>query len=466
MLGEPFSLRRAWDLFQDPVTPEKRRILGERWAGLDSAIRLPGQGLGQKATGCGATIGIQPRCDFSCTGCYLGAEANRIPALPTAAILGQIDNLRAYLGPKSNIQITDGEATLRPTGELTEILRYARSVGAIPMVMTHGDSFRRRPGLLERLMIEGGLTEVSIHVDITQRGRVGYPNAKTEEELTPLREELAGMVREARRSTGRPLRAAMTLTVTRENLPQIAGVVQWLIRNRDAFSLVSFQPLAQVGRTRKGLEGVSAAELWTEIGHATAAFGLRLDSSGPMHFGHPECTRFVPLLSLERPGDSAPRLFQLIRNREEDVAVMREFFDHGLGGVAFRDDRVLEKLARGAGLIRSAPGWFLGRVRRWADTRFREEAGTSLGRLLVDALRGRVRMDGFTLTSHHFMSPAELHTDVGRERLAACVFRLPYKGEMVPMCRMNADGVREQFYAEILDGSPAITASAAVTVEG
>jgi hypothetical protein len=48
------------------------------------------------------------------------------------------------------------------------------------------------------------------------------------------------------------------------------------------------------------------------------------------------------------------------------------------------------------------------------------------------------------------MSPEETRTPVGRERLAACVFRLPYRGEMVPMCRMNAEGVRERFYAEIL----------------
>lgn len=452
MIGQPFSLRRTWDLFRDPVTEEKRRLLSERWAGLDPGIRLPGQGLGQKATGCGATIGIQPRCDFSCTGCYLGAEANRIPALPTEAVLAQLDALRAWLGPKSNVQITDGEVTLRPVEELIRILRHARSIGIVPMVMTHGDSFRRQPGLLERLMEEGGLTEVSIHVDITQRGRDGYPVPKSEEELTPLRDEFAAMVREARRRTGRKLRAAMTLTVTRQNLPQIAGVVCWLIRNRDAFSLVSFQPLAQVGRTRRGLEGVSATELWTEIGRATADFGLTLEGTGPMHFGHPECTRFVPLLVLERKGEE-PRLLQFIRDREEDVAVMREFFDRGLGGVAFRDDLPLEALARGAGLIWSAPGWVLGRVRRWASDRFREEAGTSLGRLLLDTLRGRLLLDGFTLTSHHFMSPAELQTEVGQARLAACVFRLPYKGEMVSMCRMNAAGVRERFYADIVSSA-------------
>src|SRR5258708_32880758 len=202
MKGKTGSLRSFLALLRDPATAEKRRILAERWAGLDPALRLPGQGLGQKATGCGATIGIQPRCDFACTGCYLGAEANHIPALSTAAVLRQLDEMRRWLGPKSNVQITDGEVTLRPADELVEILRYARSIGVIPMVMTHGDNLRRQPGLLERLMVEGGLTAVSIHVDITPTRRDGHKAPKSELDLMGLREEFAGMVREARRRTG------------------------------------------------------------------------------------------------------------------------------------------------------------------------------------------------------------------------------------------------------------------------
>src|SRR6185295_5665572 len=336
MIGQPRSLRRVVELLRDPATAEKRALLAQRCAGLDPALRRPGQGLGQKATGCGATIGIQPRCDFACTGCYLGHEANHVPALPTAAILRQLDELRRWLGPKSNVQITDGEVTLRPVEELTEILRYARSIGVIPMVMTHGDNLRRQPGLLERLMVEGGLTEISIHVDITQRGRDGYRVPKSELELMPLRDEFAAMVRAARRRTGRELRAAMTLTVTRDNLPQIADVVRWLVHNRDAFGLASFQPLAQVGRTRKNQQGVTADALWREIGRATADFGLELDGTGPIHFGHTECTRLVPLLAIEKPGEE-PRLFRAIRDEPEDVAIVQELFEHGLGGVAFRD---------------------------------------------------------------------------------------------------------------------------------
>ena len=451
MIGEPRSIRRAWDLFQDPVTPEKRALLAERWAGLDPALRLPGQGLGQKATGCGATAGIQPRCDFACTGCYLGREANQIPALPVEAVLRQLDELRRWLGPKSNVQITDGEVTLRPVEELTQILRYARSIGVIPMVMTHGDTFRRRPGLLERLMAEGGLTEMSIHVDITQRGRDGYKAPQSELELMPLREEFAALIRGARRRTGLPMRVASTITVTRANLSQMGDVVRWTVHNRDAISMISFQPLAQVGRTRRAERGVTPAELWQEVGRVTAAeFGLPLDETGPLYFGHPACSVALPLIAIQRRGEG-PRLLRTVDNRPEDLALMQEYMARGVGGAAFRDDRPLERTARMLGMLRKLPLPLLARILRWTDARLRDEMGLPLSRLLAEWLQGRLRMEGFTLASHHFMSPEELHSPLGQERLAACVFRLPYQGRMVSMCEMNAGGVRERLYAEILE---------------
>lgn len=454
MIGEPRSLARAWSLFRDPVTAEKRALLAERWSRLDDAIKLPGQGLGQKATGCGATIGIQPKCDFSCTGCYLGSDANHIPALPVEAILEQLRLLRRYLGPKSNVQVTDGEVTLRPAHELIAILAYARSIGIVPMVMTHGDTILRDdPTLLERLMVEANLTEISIHVDITQRGRDGYRKPKTEQELMPLRDEFAELVRAAKRKTGRRLRAATTMTVTSENLAGVADVVRWTIRNRDAFSLISFQPLAQVGRTRKGMRGVTADELWGEVAKATRDFGLELSGTEPMHFGHPDCTRFVPLLAVQGRGDEKPRLVQFIRDTPEDVAVMKEFFGRGLGGVAFRDDFAVEMFARGAGMLKREGRWLLGYARRWVNRRLRQDVGTTFVPLLLGGLSGRTRVDGITLTSHHFMSPSELATDTGRARLAACVFRLPHNGEMVPMCAMNAGGVRDEVYGGIARGT-------------
>lgn len=459
MIGQPPSLSRAWSLFRDPVTSEKRALMAERWSELDSSVKIVGQGLGRKATGCGATIGIQPKCDFSCTGCYLGSEANQIPPMPLRAVIDQLDLLRARLGPKSNVQITDGEVTLRPVEELVEILRYARSIGIVPMLMTHGDNFRRQPGMLERLMVEGFLTEVSIHIDITQRGRDGYRAPRSEVELMPLRDEYAAMLRQARKTTGRRLRAAMTMTITRDNVSQVSDVVGWMIRNRDAFSLISFQPLAQVGRTRKNLQGVTPTELWDEVRKATSEYGLDIPGSEPMHFGHPDCTRFVPILAVQPRGSDRPKLIQFIRDEPSDISIMEEFFEQGLGGVAFRDDLPLEMAARGAGMLASNPRFLLGRGRRWVNERLRQELGTSLLPLLLKGTTGRVRVDGLTLTSHHFMSPDELTTDTGRARLDACVFRLPYNGEMVPMCQMNAGGVREKMYAELTASAAQRTAA-------
>lgn len=89
---------RAGRALRRPIPSEKRLLLASRWEALDPRWHLPTQGLGRQATGCGATIGILPRCDFACDGCYLPS---------------QLELLRAYLGPKGNVQITDGDVTQR-----------------------------------------------------------------------------------------------------------------------------------------------------------------------------------------------------------------------------------------------------------------------------------------------------------------------------------------------------------------
>jgi len=311
--------------------------------------------------------------------------------------------------------------------------------------MTHGDSFRQRPGLLERLMVEGGLTEISIHVDTTQRGRRGYSHPTDESALAPLREECAAMVRTARRGTGLPLRAAMTLTVTGHNIDEVPQVVEWCFRNRDAFGILSLQPVAQVGRTREDLPPVTVAALWERIGSALGAYGFTPSSPGVLTFGHPECTRLELLVVYERAG-SSPRVLPIVRNESpEDAEMLRAFVARGLGGINFRDDSALERVCRAAGILLTHTRWMFGPLRRWLLHRV-ADLGTSVPRLAWDALRERVRVDGFTVVSHHFMGPAELSTATGQERLAACLFRVPVGDDLVPMCRVNAGGVREAVY--------------------
>ena len=77
------------------------------------------------------------------------------------------------------------------------------------------------------------------------------------------------------------------------------------------------------------------------------------------------------------------------------------------------------------------------------------------GFLLARALPHLVRVWGrtrslrpryFCLVSHHFMNAAETATPLGRERLEVCAFRVSIKGELQPMCAVNALGLREEFY--------------------
>ncbi|MFN7943082.1 MAG: hypothetical protein U0X73_15935 [Thermoanaerobaculia bacterium] len=371
-----------------------------------------------------------------------------MPRATSAEISRQLAALRLHLGPKGNLQLTDGEVTLLPEPELLGTVREARRLGLIPMLMTHGDGLRRFPGLLDRL-VEAGLTEVALHVDSLQRGRRGpYRKARTEAELEPLRDELAEMVRETRRRTGVRLRAAATLTVARSNFAEMGAVVDGLFHRRDVFGLVSLQPLARVGRTRETLEGVTREELWGQVGEALAPYGFEASGTGRLHFGHPDCTRVEPLLVVERPGER-PQVFPIVRpGRIEDERFVAGFLDSALAGLAFRDDPPLERTMRILGAFCAAPSFVLREILPWVRERAAESGGP-LARLAIELVRGRVRIDSFQVVSHHFMSREEAASERGRDRIAACLFRVPIGGRMVSMCEANALGVRDHFYGEL-----------------
>jgi hypothetical protein len=210
--------------------------------------------------------------------------------------------------------------------------------------------------------------------------------------------------------------------------------------------MLSFQPLAQVGRTREDLQGVSVSELWDRVVPVLASYGLDLPQRGPLRFGHPDCTRIEAMGVYERTGER-PRLFPIVRDgNADDAAIMKGFIDRGFGGINFRDDLTSERVCRILGILLKAPGFFLGTVPPWLRLRLRA-MDLTLNGLIRDVVKGRAKLGSFSVVSHHFMSPAELATDTGKERLEACVFRLSVNGEMVPMCRVNAGGLRDTLYA-------------------
>lgn len=415
-------------------TAETRAILAAAWDALPPALRLPTQFLGRQYAGCGATIGAMPRCDFRCGGCYLGHDANSARPLSLAELDAQLERLRAWLGPAGNLQITDGEVTLRDERELIRLIRHAGAVGLVPMLMTHGETFRRKPGLLERLMMEAGLREVCIHVDTTMQGRRDrFARARTEADLDALRAEFADLIRGARRRTGLPLEAASTVTVSRHNLDAVPGIVRWFLAHADAFKMVSFQPLAAVGRTDPALDGVDAETLWRRIADGAGDPAL---AQGTGHLGHPACSRFVQGVAVR--GRGRVRFAPLYRR--DRPAEMR-FLDAllvRLGGTSFRLETGAERRRHVGALLARHGAFLLGR------------GLPQLWRIARRAGVGRPRY--FCLVSHHFMSAAELATPAGRERLSACAFRVPVDGRLESMCAVNALGAREAVYRRAVGG--------------
>ncbi len=413
---------------------EVRAALAAAWERVPVSFRGPTQFMGRQYAGCGATIGVMPKCDFSCTGCYLNADANRARPAPVSGIKAQLRQIRAWLGPCGNVQLTDGEVSLREESELIEIIVYARTLGLVPMLMSHGETFRRRPGLLERLMKRGGLTEVCIHVDTTQRGRRdGYKTAQTEAELDGLRTEFAQLIRTARARTRLRLEAASTVTVTRDNLKAVPDIVRWFLSNADAFKMVSFQPLAEVGRTDRSLKGVSADELWLRIAEGTSDPMIQ---RGEGWLGHPSCSRFVQGLAVRRR--NAVAFIPLYRrDRADEMRTLDELLER-LGGVSFRLDNRARAWRR-AGRIARCHGGFV--VRRLLP---------HFTRLLRRA--GSLNANYFCIVSHHFMSAAEMKTAQGQERLDACAFRVPIDGRLESMCAVNASGLREAYYRQLTRG--------------
>ena len=456
--GQPMfsALRSFIAAFRTPVAVETRRLLRAAWDRLPARFQTSNQFLGRQYAGCGATIGAMPRCDFACRGCYLGAEANSVPAQPLAAIKQQLRQIRAWLGEGGNVQLTDGEVTLRPEAELIELIQYARAVGLVPMFMTHGDAFRRRPELLKRLVQEGGLSEVSIHIDTTQRGRLGeaYKYATDEEALLPLRDEFAALVRQVRRETGKTLEVATTFTVTRDNLAGVPAVIRWLCQNADAFKMVSFQPVSQVGRTEPGVAGsVQPDDVWSKIGEGLSGHSAKTQDYLHAHeaygqLGHPACSRFVQGVVVRQAAEP-PVFHPLLQSEDAQAQVVIHEWLERFGGLTLRLDTKWQAVARVCGVLMQAPGFMLCTVLpfslRWP---WRCDPIHPM-RLVWRWLRGQVHVHYLNIISHHFMSQAEIETPLGQERLDLCAFQVPIGDTLMSMCEVNALGIRNRYYAEI-----------------
>ena len=450
-------LRRLFEALHQPVSPEMKELLSRRWRELPEQLQTPNQVLGRQLVHCGYTLGAS-YCSLGCTHCYLPRNANRTPLPSLEEMKEQIEANRRLLGATGGLQITGGDVVDAywkhdRTDELVEIVAHATGAGLVPMLMTHGQVLLDHPEVLDRLILDGGLRKLAIHIDITQAGRPGFPfrTLRDESDLHPLREAFVDLLLAARQRTGVEFHGALTVTVADRNLASIDQILQWLLsdpRHLDAFRMISFQTEAAVGRTTSGHQPVRPDEVWARL---CAAAGLEM-SRDTLLFGHPDCSSMTSLLVLFpegrvidlMPGDSATRDFA--------GSFLETFQRAGTG----RD--ALGWLRRAAMAARRPR--FLAHAARYGYRRLRGE-GLSPWRLAHRLRRGEARY--LNLVMHNFMDSADLSEPRAPEvetRLAACSFRGAVRRggswEAVPMCALNA-GEREAIYDQQIQADPSAT---------
>ncbi len=430
-MSGPFSQKSEAQL-------EKQNLLKERWQSLPEELQTTHQLAGKTAIACGATHHVMEKCNFSCTCCYLGPEANKTEPLPFSAVKDQLDTMRRSLGIAGKVQITAGEVTLLPLPQLGRIIKYALKIGLDPMVMSHGQRFIEEPEYLIALVRDYGLRKISIHIDTTQRGRRGIDRHMTEEDLHQVRDQFANLIRRVRRETGHPLQAASTVTVTESNLTSVASITDWFFKNSDAFRLLSFLPVADVGRTRQSPDPVHRDGLWQQIHQASGQSINRF----PLQFGHRKCNNLVPLL-LARVGQKTI-IFEGVRSKNpKDEAMLAEAINT-VGATINWGLPWQENISQFLTILLKNPR-FLAKTLRYTGYRFWSER-RKLAQLLLNIIQQKElpQLNPFLFIIHNFMSPGDLKTEEGKARLEACIFKVPVDGKMISMCEMNATGIREK----------------------
>ncbi|MEO5718593.1 MAG: hypothetical protein ABIR29_08485 [Chthoniobacterales bacterium] len=448
--------RARWSAFRFPIDPEKQALLRQRWESLPNELRTPNQLAGRHLTHCGFTTGAS-YCSFRCTHCYLPANANEVPIPSLAQMKEQIDANRRFQGPGGGLQITGGDVADaywragRPQ-ELIEITRYAGSVGLVPMLMTHGQTLLEHPEFLETLVLDGGLRQVAVHIDMTQAGRHGYPlnRLTSESDLHPVRESFTRLASNIRQRTGLPLELAHNCTVTERNIHSVAEVVRWFLadpaRSR-IWRILSFQPEANTGRTVFSTHPVTPKIVWEKL---CQGMGLQLDGSAYIG-GHPDCNQGASLLVEQNGG----RYFPLLPN---DNKTKRLFADilaaiGAISTITTNDGGSLVPY-RVAGAFARHPQLA---VRSLARTAALIASGQIPVRFIRALATGRAHT--INIGTHNFMDAEQVAAASGdpltQSRLDACVFKGAVKNrangewEAVPMCAMNSARWSE-LYAERL----------------
>lgn len=353
--------------------------------------------------GCVA-LEITQRCNLDCSLCYLSDHSEAVKDMPLAEVFRRIDQIRAHYGPRTDVQITGGDPTLRKREELVAIVAQVAAAGMRPALFTNG--IKATPELLAELCA-AGLVDVAFHVDMTQQRR-GYGS---EAELNAVRMEYI------QRCRGLPLSVLFNATVFDGNRHEIAGFAAFFVCNAHAVRLASFQLQADAGRGAAG-GSQSPITIDTVAASVSAGAGMPISFDTPVA-GHASCNRYA--MTLVANG----RAHDLL----DDKAVLAAVLD-ATAGVEFDRKRPARAVLALAGALARRPRTaariapFMAR-KAWAMRR--------------DLIAGGLKAHKLSFFIHDFMDSSCLDCD----RVAACAFMVATADGPISMCLHNAK--RDQF---------------------
>ena len=351
-------------------------------------------------TGCTA-VEITQRCNLDCTLCYLSENSESVSDIPLEEVFRRLREIRRLYGPRTSVQITGGDPTLRKHDELIEIVRYAREIGLFPALFTNGIAASRK--LLTQLA-KVGLCDVAFHVDTTQR-RDGYD---TEHDLNQVRDEYLA------RAEGLGLMVIFNTTVHQGNIHEIGELVSYFVARAHQVGFASFQLQAETGRGEWGERDdiVSLESIRRRISTAVAA-QLPWDV---FRIGHPRCHSYVPTLVINQ------RVYPLL----EDAALLHQFAEAFHGQHADRRLGKLNVLVTYLLRLLRQPRWL------WRGFRF---AAALAWRARRDLLAAHGRVTSVSFFVQNFMDAKALDA----ERIEACSFYVMTADGPVSMCEHNAN---------------------------
>ncbi len=454
------SLKRL-DMATRPMNAAAQEALARRWRELPDHVKTPAQIVGRRSLGCEGTHGVFPQCDFACKPCYHSTDANKV-RIDGKHTIGEITRQMAFLqsarGPAANAQLIGGEVSLLEPNDHAEAIAVMRAHGRMPMSFTHGDIDE---DYLRAVVLDGHgkprFENVSFagHFDTTMRGRKGAEKPTSEAELDPFRERFAAMFARLKADHGISSYLAHNMTVTPDNLAEVAGVVA---RCRAmGYRMFSFQPAAYVGNEARWAEGyraMSPDDVWAEIERGV---GTRLPY-GAIQFGDVRCNRtcwgawvgnrFVPVFDDNVPAD----------------LMTRDLFYTVFPGNQIGEDRRWLSVVRAIRSVISAPqsipvtlGWARRFVRRAGGPNAFHDGVRAMTFVMHNFMDERVVSAAWKAMANGAGSddPAVVEAI---ERLHACVYTMghPETGQLVPACVQHSllDPLENRQLVKLLPRSP------------